>query len=226
MLGLDASFHLDPFRSSKLARSLPWRIFRAVRNEIRSGGVYGLQWGDPDTWPPLKFIRDRYVLPYVRSDHVALEIGPGGGRWTKYLLGFGKLYAVDYYDELLCELKKRYGKRNNVDFIKNNGTDFPGIPSHSVDYLFSFGTFIHLDLNIIEAYLDNMRMILRPGGNAVIHYSDKTKIMCRIDSAFSDNDATRMRLAVQSRGYRILEEDTTTLWHSSLLHFTIDDQAA
>jgi hypothetical protein len=30
-----------------------------------------------------------------------------------------------------------------------------------------------------------------------------------------------MRLAIESRGYRILEEDTTSLWHSSLVRFAI-----
>jgi methyltransferase family protein len=89
-----------------------------------------------------------------------LEIGPGGGRWTRYLLGFRKLYVIDYYSELLEDVKRRF-RRPHVTFIKNNGTDFPGIDDHSVDYLFSFGTFVHLDTYLIEAYLNNMHPILR-----------------------------------------------------------------
>ena len=80
---------------------------------------------------------------------------------------------------------------------------------------------VHLDLNIIEAYLDNIQKILRPGANAVIQYSDKTKVMARLNDGFSDNDPDRMRSAVQRRGYKILEEDITTLWHSSVIRFTI-----
>jgi ubiquinone/menaquinone biosynthesis C-methylase UbiE len=224
MPNLESPLHLDMLRrSSTLSRSLPARILSAIRNEIRSnGGVYGMEWGDPDTWDPLTFIRDHYVLPYVQYDQVAVEIGPGGGRWTKYLLGFGKIYAVDYHNELLCELKKRYGKQKNIEFIKNNGTDFPGVAAASVNYLFSFGTFVHLDFNIIEAYLDNIRSVLRPGANAVVQYSDKTKVMARrLGDGFTDNNPDRMRAAVQCRGYTILQEDTTTLWHSSVIRFTI-----
>jgi ubiquinone/menaquinone biosynthesis C-methylase UbiE len=160
-------------------------------------------------------------LPYVKADHIAIEIGPGGGRWTKYLLGFGKVYAVDYHNELLSELRRRHGYRRNLEYIKNDGNNFPGVPAASADYLFSFGTFVHLDFPIIEGYLDNIREVLRPGGNAVIHYSDMTKIMAKLDPTFANNDPARMRKAVQDRGYRILGEDTTTLWHSSVIHFTI-----
>lgn len=174
-------------------------------------------WGDPDTWDPLKFIRDHYVLPYVRDHQLAVEIGPGGGRWTKYLLGFDKIYAVDYHNELLCELKKRYGKQKNIEFISNNGTDFPGVAAASVNCLFSFGTFVELGFNIIEAYPDNIRRLLRPGANAVIQHSDKTKVMAgRLGDCFTDNNPDRMRAAVPCRGYTILDEDTTTLWPSSL----------
>ena len=39
----------------------------------------------------------------------AVEIGPGGGRWTRYLLGFKSIYAVDYHDEVLREFAKTFG---------------------------------------------------------------------------------------------------------------------
>ncbi|HXZ89977.1 MAG TPA: class I SAM-dependent methyltransferase [Candidatus Dormibacteraeota bacterium] len=169
---------------------------------------------------PLRFVRDRYILPYVNPNHNAIEIGPGGGRWTRYLLGFGKLFVVDYHKELLDELKKTYRKRN-MQFIRNNGTDFPGIQRHSIDYLFSFGTFVHLDTHLIEAYLRNMKPIVKTGTNIVIHYSDKTKIMAQMNNGFSDNTPEKMRQMVLSAGYRILEEDLTTMWHSSIIRFTI-----
>ncbi len=65
--------------------------------EPRKLGIYGLQWGDPEVSVPLKFIRDRYIRPYIDFDHTAVEIGPGGGRWTRYLLSFRCLYALDYH---------------------------------------------------------------------------------------------------------------------------------
>jgi ubiquinone/menaquinone biosynthesis C-methylase UbiE len=182
--------------------------------------IYGLEWGDPELVPPLRFIRDQYVQPYVNPQQVALEIGPGGGRWTRYLLGFKTLHVVDYHKELLDELRKNVNEPNMV-FIKNNGTDFPGVDPHSIDYLFSFGTFVHFDLPLIEEYLANLGRILKPGANVVIHYSDKTKIMAQLNPGFSDNTPEKMRKMVTDAGFRILQEDLTTMWHSSLVRFTI-----
>ncbi len=220
MPDLNTSLHLDMLNRSKKRERLPLRLFRAIKREITSKDIYGLQWGDPDLIPPLRFIRDRYVLPYVNAAHNAVEIGPGGGRWTKYLLGFRKLYVVDYHSELLEELRKNFNKPN-ITFIKNNGTDFPGIEEGSIDYVFSFGTFVHLDRHLIEAYLKNMKSKVRPDANMVIQYSDKTKIMAQLNDGFSDNTPDEMRKMVLDAGYRIVEEDLTTMWHSSIVRFTL-----
>jgi len=219
MPDLSTSLHLDMLSRSRRENSFSKRIFRAFRGLSRP--LYGLEWGDPEVVSPLKFIKQRYVLPYVNAQHKAVEIGPGGGRWTRYLLGFDTLYAVDHHQELLDELQRNFGRRRNVRFIKNNGTDFPGIDRNSIDYLFSFGTFVHLDFNLIEAYLLAIRLIIKPEANVVIQYSDKTKIMAQIIEGFSDNTPDKMREAVRLTGYRILEEDTTSLWHSSVIRFTI-----
>jgi SAM-dependent methyltransferase len=219
MPGLNTSLHVDMLAFARRQPSFAKRLLRGLRR-TRSRPLYGLEWGDPELVPPLAFIKERYVLPYVEARHRAVEIGPGGGRWTRYLLGFETLYAVDYHQELLDELKRNFGRRRNIRFIKNTGTDFPGIDEHSIDYLFSFGTFVHLDFDLIEAYLAAMRPILKPAANVVIQYSDKTKIMAQINEGFADNSPDRMRDAVRRAGYRILEEDTTSLWHSSVMRFT------
>src|SRR5262249_21281257 len=154
------------------------------------------------------FFKKRYLDPYVRNDHIALEIGPGGGRWTQYLLGFKQLYVLDYHSELLDELSRNFHKSNMI-FVKNNGTDFPGVTTGSIDYVFSFGVFVHLDLHLIDAYLKNLRAVLKPDANVVIQYSDKTKVMAQVNESFSDNTPETMRHTVQKAGYHIVEEDVT-----------------
>jgi hypothetical protein len=217
MPGLDSGLHLDMLRRWQRDNAAARRLFRALR---LGGPLYGLHWGDPETVPPLQFIKQRYVLPYVNSAHMAVEIGPGGGRWTRYLFGFHTVFAVDYHQEALDELARAFRRRRNLRFVKNNGADFPGIAPHSIDYVFSFGTFVHLEFDLIEQYLRAIGPIAKPGANIVIQYSDKTKIMAQLNQGFSDNDPERMRQAVSAAGYRILEEDTTSLWHSSVIRFT------
>lgn len=214
---LNTSLHLDMLRHWRQKRSLSARLRRALK-EITSPGLYGLDWGDPDYVEPLRFVRDRYVLPYVNPQHRAVEIGPGGGRWTRYLLGFKELYLVDYHAELQEELKENF-KQPNMRFILNSGVDFPGIPERSIDFLFSFGTFVHLDVSLIGQYLQNMRPILTPTATVVLHYADKTKIMALLNEGFSQNTPAQMREMVSKAGFRILEEDLTTMWHSSIVRF-------
>lgn len=219
MPDLKTTLHLDMLRAFQQSRaSLPTRLYRAVKREL-APSVYGLNWGDPETVEPLRFIRDRYVTPYVRSDQTGLEIGPGGGRWTRYLIGFRKLHVVDYYGEILDELRKNFSSPNML-FIRNNGMDFPGVDDHSIDYLFSFGTFVHLDVPIIEGYLKNMKRLLKQESNVVLQYSDKRKVMAQ-NASFSDNNPEIMRRLIIENGYKILEEDLTSMWHSAVVRFTI-----
>lgn len=216
MPNLDTSLHLDMLRRGRRNRSLIIRIARAVSREFRKPGLYGIEWGDPEQVPPLAYFLRRFVIPYINDDQTALEIGAGGGRWTQYLTGFAKLYAVDYHQELLDELARSFPQ---ITRIRNNGADFPGVPPRSVDYLFSFGVFVHLDASIIEAYLENMRAILAPSANVVLQYGDKTKVMGAENEGFSDNDPERMCAMIRSAGYVIVDEDRTSLWHSAAVRF-------
>lgn len=218
MPDLKTSLHLDMWDEYRSRESLIRRARRVVR-EMLAPKMYGLEWGDPEVSAPLRFIRDRFVLPFVKRDQTAIEIGPGGGRWTRYLVGFRELYVVDYHAEILGELRRTLSL-GNMKFVKNNGTDFPGIKAHSVDFVFSFGCFVHLDQEIIAVYLKNIRDILQPAGNAVIHYSDQSKVMAQINKTFSVNYPDKMRSMVQGAGFHIVEEDLTTMWHSSIIRFT------
>jgi len=215
MPDLDTQLHLDMLRAYKRQNGFVHRVRRAVR-EVVAPRFYGLQWGDPETTGPHVYMRDHYVLPYVKPDNVGLEIGPGGGRWTRYLLGFRQLYVVDYHVELLRELQRRF-HTPNMQFIVNHGTDFPGVPEHSVDYVISVACFVHLELPLIASYLKNIATILKPGGNVFLTYSDKTKIGAQLNHTFTDNTPEHMRAMVTQAGFRILEEDPTVLWNSGII---------
>ena len=46
---------------------------------------------------------------------------------------------------------------------------------------------MHLDGFLIQAYLGNMKRILKAGANVVIHYSDKTKVTGQLDESFAES---------------------------------------
>jgi hypothetical protein len=119
---LDSTMHVEMLHAARTA------------GQIGRDGIYGLNWGDPQVLPPLRQVRDRFLLPYVNPDHSAIEIGPGGGRWTRYLLGFGRLYGVDYHQELLDELAGSF-KAPHLLPILNNGAGSPAfLTSASTSY--------------------------------------------------------------------------------------------
>lgn len=216
---LNSPIHLRMFRKYQNTAALSQRVRAAWTTLLGTEAMYGLEWGDPETVEPLRFIRDRYVLPYVQPDAAILEIGPGGGRWTRYLVPCRRLYVVDYHAEILAELRRNLSAPNMV-FIKNNGTDFPGVPTGSLNFLFSFGVFVHLELDVIKSYHASMRATLREDANVVLQYADKNKIMAQMNAGFSNNDPETMRRLILEQGYRIVEEDLTSLWHSSVVRFT------
>jgi SAM-dependent methyltransferase len=181
--------------------------------------IYGLQWGDPEIVPHLLWVRDNYCRNFVDPTQACIEIGPGGGRWTRYLIGFKTLYAVDYHQELLDELARNFARPNIIP-VKNNGTDFPGIPDRSIDFIFSFGVFVHLDMPIVAAYLAEISRVLKPDGRAVIQYSDKAKPLAAANPGFSDLRPSMIRQAVLDQGFFIENENLTVLPHSSIVQFS------
>jgi phospholipid N-methyltransferase len=225
MPGLDTKMHLKMLKQGRWERKLTSRFKKAIKVFRDGDDVYGLEWGDPEVLPPLRYVKNHFLAPYLSPNSTVLEIGPGGGRWTRYMLDVNRVYAVDYHQELLDELKSNFSA-SNIAFIKNNGDDFPNIQNESIDFLFSFGTFVHLDTDIINRYLGNMKRLLKPSSNAVIQYSDKTKPIAKQKKGFSDNDPEKMRELVLSHGFSIYEEDVKTMWHSSIVRFGLRDESS
>ena len=215
---LDTTLHLDMLAAGKQRRGLGVRIRRAMQALSGKDDVYGLEWGDPETNPPLRYVKRRFLEPFVTPQSTIVEIGPGGGRWTRYLLAAKQIYAVDYHPELLDELRRHFN-RPNLKFVHNHGDDFPGIPQASIDFVYSFGVFVHLETELIARYLGSMRPILKDHAQVVIQYSDKTKPMARGMPGFSENTPERMRALIEDCGYVIHEEDSKTLWHSAVVRF-------
>lgn len=218
MPNLDTLLHLDMLRKGKKRRRLARRLGAAAKMLFGPNPIYGVEWGDPENSPPLGYMRDHFLKPYVGPNATIVEIGPGGGRWTRYMLPARRIYAVDYHQELLDELRSGFS-RPNITFAKNSGDDFPGVPDGAADLIFSFGCFVHLEIDIIDRYLANMRRLLKPESNVVLHYADKTKPLARSNVGFSNNDPETMRALVLRQGYSIREEDTVTMWHSAVVRF-------
>ncbi len=201
---------------------------------------YGDQWGDPDArglryaWRKLRHgrrlpgnlarVRERYLEPYATSASVALEIGAGGGRWTRYLLRAREVVVVELNGEFFAYLESRFpDAAGKLRFYETTGYELAGVGDDSIDFVFSFGTFVHIDPDGIDAYLAEIRRVLRPGGTASIHYADRSKKFFAGRppgyAGFSDMDAGKMERLVARHDFELVEHDVRLLNHSNVVVF-------
>lgn len=217
--------------------SLDWnrRWGSDCAHQIKKQGLrhYGDQWGDPAApllrrwlgvltgkarFRNLHRVARDYVVPYAKPGSVCLEIGPGGGRWTQFLVGARELYLVDLNREFFDYLAERFPEAApRMRFYQTPGFDLAVAPDATVDFVFSFGTFVHIEPDGIDAYLAEIHRALRPGGIATLQYADKTKPRGRDNADFSDMSPARMEALAAARGFRIRAHDTKLLLHSSIV---------
>ena len=102
-----------------------------------------------------------------------LEIAPGFGRWTRFLIPLCEEYrGVDLSTTCIESCDKRFCKATNATFVKNDGRSIPFADDVLFDFVFSFDSLVHVDLAVLEAYIKEIIPHLTPGGVAFIHHSN------------------------------------------------------
>ena len=215
------------------------RWVRGLRRFRRADedGHYGDHWGDTAIsglryhWRRLLHGREspgnlskvvkRYLRPHVSPDSVVLEIGPGGGRWTQFLIGAREVVLVELNSQFFRYLRKRFRKhRRKLRFYETTGYELKGIDDGSIDFVFSFGTFVHIEAEGIAEYLGEIARVLRAGGTGTIQYADRDKPLIQTVpdwGGFSDMTASKMEDLVAGRGFEIVEHDRSLLDHSNVV---------
>ena len=116
-----------------------------------------------------------FVTPYLGPAVDVVEIGPGQGRWTQYIVAQARTVAlVDLSSNCIDVCRRRFVEVRDpeLSFFVNDGKSLP-VSEASVDLVWSFGTFVHVELAEIDQYLSEIRRVLRPGGRFVIHHADR-----------------------------------------------------
>lgn len=123
---------------------------------------------DPIKWK--KSILDNLMRKYIQSNSIILEIGPGGGRWTEYLLLLAKkIILADISHKCIKICKVRFRNFPNIEyFLIEKELRFP---SNFIDFVWSFDAFVHINPPIIYDYVENINKMLKPGGIAIIHHA-------------------------------------------------------
>lgn len=115
------------------------------------------------------------LLPRIRSHLPAptiLDIGPGHGRWTRYLLEHcERMVLVDLSDRSLAACRERFGSER-VSYHLGSGECLSGVESESVDFVFSWEALVYVEVESVGRYLEEIARVLKPQGTAFIHHSN------------------------------------------------------
>ncbi|MBI3844384.1 MAG: methyltransferase domain-containing protein [Planctomycetes bacterium] len=145
---------------------------RLHREHRERGAFLGENWGSDEY---VDEVVRRFCLPHLDPDGRALEIGPGGGRYTERLLPHvGDLHVVDVVQEIVDDLDERLSYPPHLRTFVCNGRSLADLPlaKNGYDFVCSFNLFLFLDLENVYSYLADLRALLAPTGLAVIQYAD------------------------------------------------------
>jgi hypothetical protein len=134
------------------------------------GDEWSVKWGGTDLeWWTAIFPRIRAFLPAS----TILEIAPGFGRWTQFLKSFcDQLIAVDVSPACVERCTERFASDPHVQCFVNDGKSLAMVRDRTVDFAFSFDSLVHVEAEVIAAYLMQLGKKLKPGGFAFIHHSN------------------------------------------------------
>jgi SAM-dependent methyltransferase len=158
------------------------------------GEEWSEEWGGSEAqWFGSLYQRLHRFLP---AKHI-LEIAPGFGRWTKFLIPNSSQYiGIDISQECVdaCQrifgerssskhislpknaglsLNRIFGKRtSSISFRKNDGLSLTGVKNGSCDLVFSFDALVHVDLEILQSYIPEILRVLSSSGLAFVHHSN------------------------------------------------------
>jgi ubiquinone/menaquinone biosynthesis C-methylase UbiE len=95
-----------------------------------------------------------------------LEIAPGHGRWTQFLLAHcTSLIGIDLAPSCIERCNKRFGQYPKLEFKVNDGLTFPMIEDRSIDFAFSFDSLVHAESDVMSSMRVSLRVCSRRAGS-------------------------------------------------------------
>lgn len=145
----------------------------------RSLDGFGYSWGGNEGKgvSDVAMFADRMLRPHTRKryDLKALELSPGGGRFTVEIMRYCRsLDLVDMNQACLDICRERFAPLPTpIRYYLNDGTSLRMIEDDDYDLIVCFDSAVHMHPDIIRGYVLQMAELLAPKGRIWIDHSGK-----------------------------------------------------
>ena len=164
----------------------------------------GDEWSNTDDW---KRSLIQWILePHIPRGSAVLEIGPGAGRWTEYLVPrTSRLFLVDLTPKCIELCKERFKNERHLEYYVNDGRSLDFIPDETLDRIWSWDVFVHIQSVDVENYVRQFARILKKNGMGAIHHA-KNGVTEFHGGWRSDMTADRMVDYCSRHGFRVISQ--------------------
>jgi len=202
----EASF--GRLQTLKLKNKLPGTSSLGANKEIWENWDWqagGEEWTHSPEWKEslIRNVLRRYIPP----GGSILEIGPGGGRWTATLIEMADTFrAVDIAESCIRVCQQKFAGQSKASFFVGNGKDLSDIPDASIDSLWSFDVFVHINIAEAASYAREFRRVMRANSVGVVHHGTSGGL----DGGWRSNITSEaFRELLQQAGFSVLSEFQT-----------------
>jgi SAM-dependent methyltransferase len=135
-----------------------------------AGEEWSTTWGGSEAqWFGSIYPRLHRFLPARRI----LEIAPGFGRWTRYLVpACEDFVGIDLSDKCTVACQRRFASARHAQFITNDGRSLEAAEDRTFDLIFSFDSLVHAEYDVLAFYIPQIISKLSSTGVAFIHHSN------------------------------------------------------
>ncbi|MGH7114553.1 MAG: class I SAM-dependent methyltransferase [Stellaceae bacterium] len=157
---------------AKLAKGLPGTSSPRMNEVLWTAwdwSAAGEEWTRSDAWK--QSLISCILARHIPQGAEVLEIGPGAGRWTEALLARAKrLIAVDISETCIELCRRKFAASVNATFLKTSGCELGSVANRSIDALWSFDVFVHINCREAAEYVREFARTMRPGAVGVVHH--------------------------------------------------------
>lgn len=134
------------------------------------GEEWSKSWGGSEAqWFGSIFPRLHRFLPARRI----LEIAPGLGRWTKFLIpACDAFVGIDLSEKCTDACRRTFADAGHATFLTNDGRSLTETQDRSFDVVFSFDSLVHAEQDVMASYVPEILRKLSSIGVAFIHHSN------------------------------------------------------